>query len=44
MLMCLLLGDYELGMLLDAEKIQRGILLNVLASQYIEGFNAALAV
>jgi hypothetical protein len=42
MLLCLLFGDYQWGMLLDVEKIQLGLLLNVIVPKCIEGFNAAL--
>ena len=43
MLICLLFGDYQWGMLLDAKRIQLGLLLNVIAPRCFEGFNAALS-
>ena len=43
MLLCLLFGDYQWGMLLDTKQIQLGMLLNVVAPKCMEGFNAVLS-
>lgn len=43
MLLCLLFGDYQWGMLLDTKQVQLGLLFNVIAPKYTESFNAALS-
>ena len=43
MLLCLLFGDYQWGMLLDTKQVQLGLLLNVIAPKCMEGFNAAVS-
>lgn len=43
MLLCLLFGNYQWGMLLDTKQVQLGLLLNVVAPKCIEGFNAAVS-
>jgi hypothetical protein len=43
MIICLLFNDYQWGMLLDAEKVQLGLLLNVIAPKCMENLNAALS-
>ena len=42
MIICLTFPDYWWGMLLDTEKVQLGLLLNVVVPKAMEGFNAAL--
>jgi CheY-like chemotaxis protein len=41
MMLCLFFGDYQWGMLLDAEKVQLGLLLNVVTPKAITGFKEA---
>ena len=41
MMLCLFFGDYQWGMLLDAEKVQLGLLLNVVTPKAIAGFKEA---
>jgi hypothetical protein len=43
MIICLTFTDYWWGILLDAEKIQLGLLLNVIVPKAMDGFNTALA-
>jgi len=43
MMLCLLFGDYQWGMLLDTEKVQLGLLLSVVAPKAIAGFNEAVS-
>jgi CheY-like chemotaxis protein len=43
MIICLTFTDYWWGMLLDADKVQLGLLLNIVVPNAMEGFNAALA-
>jgi hypothetical protein len=43
MMLCLLLGDYQWGLLLDTEKVQLGLLLNVVTPKAIAGFNEAIS-
>jgi hypothetical protein len=43
MMFCLLFGDYQWGMLLDAEKVQLGLLLNVVAPKAITGMNEVVS-
>jgi hypothetical protein len=43
MMLCLLFGDYQWGMLLDSEKVQLGLLLSVVAPKAMAGFNEALS-
>ena len=42
MMICLMFPDYWWGMLLDVEKVQLGLLLNVVVPKAMEGFNSAL--
>jgi CheY-like chemotaxis protein len=41
MILCLFFDDYQWGMLLDTEKVQLGLLLNVVAPKAIAGFKEA---
>jgi CheY-like chemotaxis protein len=41
MMLCLFFGDYQWGMLLDTEKVQLGLLLNVVTPKAIAGFKEA---
>jgi CheY-like chemotaxis protein len=43
LVICLLFADYWWGMLLDSEKVQLGLLLNVVVPKAMDGFNAAVA-
>jgi hypothetical protein len=43
LMLCLLCGDYQWGMLLDVEKFQLGLLLNVIAPKCIDGFKEAVS-
>jgi CheY-like chemotaxis protein len=43
MMLCLLLGDYQWGMLLDTAKVQLGLLLSVVTPKAIAGFNEAIS-
>ena len=43
MMLCILFGDYQWGMLLDAEKVQLGLLLSVVTPKAIAGFNEAVS-
>ena len=42
MMICLMFTDYWWGMLLDVDKVQLGLLLNVVVPKAMEGFNSAL--
>ena len=43
LMICLLCGDYHWGMLLDAEKVHLGLLLNVVTPKCINGVTEALS-
>ena len=43
MMLCLVFGDYQWGMLLDTAKVQLGLLLNVVAPKAIAGFKEAVS-
>jgi CheY-like chemotaxis protein len=42
MMICLMFPDYWWGMLLDVDKVQLGLLLNVVVPKAMDGFNSAL--
>jgi CheY-like chemotaxis protein len=43
LVICLLFADYWWGMLLDSDKIQLGLLLNVVVPKAMDGFDAAVS-
>ena len=43
MMICLFFGDYQWGMLLDVDKVQLGLLLNVVAPKAMDGFKKAVS-
>jgi hypothetical protein len=43
LVICLLFADYWWGMLLDSDKIQLGLLLNVVVPKAMDGFDAAIS-
>jgi CheY-like chemotaxis protein len=43
MMICLVFGDYQWGMLLDTEKVQLGLLLSVVTPKAIAGFKEAVS-
>ena len=43
MVLCLMFDDYWWGMVLETEKVQLGLLLNVVAPKAMEGFNEAVS-